>query len=672
MKSPSGPGAGRYNRGMPFRSRLTDEVIRSLLNAAPDAIIVSREGRIELVNAATERLFGYAPEELLGQPVELLLPERYRAPHVARRARYAAEPQARAMGPGLAIFGLRRDGSEFPAEISISPLATGEGLLVTEVVRDLSERQRAEAQFRNLLEAAPDALVIVGPDGRMVLVNARAESLFGYPRQDLLGQPIELLLPERLREGHVAHRTDYVAHPRVRPMGEGLELFGRRRDGTEFRVEISLSPMETEGGRWVISAIRDVTERVQMAAELRTHRDHLEELVQARTRELREQAVLLARERREILALNLELEAKERFIRSVIESLRDGIAILDLDRRVVGWNQALAVHSGVPLDEIRGRPFFDAFPEFRPAGLEAHLDRLYDGTEEAFALAPFPHVPRSSVPTLLDLKGSVIRSPSGGIEGVVLLLENITDRVKLEQSVQESEKLAAIGTLAAGVAHEINNPIGIMTSRIELMLEEAEESGLPRGVRDDLAVLQRNAQRVGRITQALTSFARRGPAVKRPTDINAVAEETLLLFEKHATKTGIVVERQLAPGLPLVEGNANELEQVLLNLLNNARDALGHQGVIRVETGLAADRPGWVRLAVSDTGPGIPPEVQEQVFLPFFTTKPGGTGLGLAISYRIVKDHHGHLEVASEPGKGTSFVILLPALARATSPARPG
>jgi PAS domain S-box-containing protein len=651
---------------MPFRSRLTDEVARTLLDAAPDAVVVTRDGRIELINAATERLFGYTPEQLLGQPVELLLPERYQAAHVAHRAHYSAEPRARSMGAGLVIFGRRQDGSEFPAEISISPLTTGEGLLVTEVIRDLTERQRAEAKFRNLLDATPDALVIIGPDGRIVLVNARAESLFGYQRRDLLGQSIELLLPEHLREGHVAHRADYSARPRVRHMGEGFELFARRRDGTAFRVEISLSPMETEDGLWVISAIRDVTDRVRMAEELRTHRDHLEELVQARTGELREQAALLARERREILVLNLNLEAKERFIRSVIESLRVGIAILDLERRVVGWNQALAVHSGIPLDEIRGQQFFDAFPSFRPAGLEPHLDRLYGGVEEAFTLVRFPHVSRSGGPTILDLKGSVIRSPGGGIEGVVLHLEDITDRVKLEQSVQESEKLAAIGTLAAGVAHEINNPIGIMTSRIELMLEEAEESGLPGPVRDDLAVLQRNAQRVGRITQALTSFARRGPAVKRPTDINTVAEETLLLFEKHATKEGIVVERRLAPGLPLVEADANELQQVLLNLLNNARDALGHRGVIRVETGPAGDRPGWVRMTVSDSGPGIPPEIREQIFVPFFTTKPGGTGLGLAISYRIVRDHLGHLEVTSEPGAGTSFVVLLPALTRAS------
>jgi two-component system NtrC family sensor kinase len=439
-------------------------------------------------------------------------------------------------------------------------------------------------------------------------------------------------------------------------------------DAAPDAVVISLSPLETEEGLWVTSAIRDVTDRVQMAEELRLHRDRLEELVQQRTaalsranEELREQAGLLARERREILALNLSLEAKERFIRSVVESLRDGIAILDLGRRVVGWNQALALHSGIPLDEIRGRPLFEALPNFRTEGLEPHLNRLYSGTDEAFALERFLHLWRRGGRMIIDLKGSVIRGPGGGIEGVVLHLQDITDRLKLERSVQESEKLAAIGTLAAGVAHEINNPIGIMTSRIELMLEDAGEAGLSAPVREDLAVLQRNAQRIGRITQALTSFAGRAPAVKKPTDLNAVAEETLLLFEKHAMKAGIRVVRRLTPGMPLVEADVNELQQVLLNLLNNAHDALGdHHGEIRVETGPAPGRPGWVRMAVSDTGPGVPPEIHEQIFLPFFTTKTGGTGLGLAISYRIVRDHHGLLEVTSEPGAVTTFSILLP------------
>jgi PAS domain S-box-containing protein len=671
-----------YNHGVPSRAALTDAAVRDLLDRAPDAVVVAdRRGRIVLVNAATEALFGYTRRELLGKPVEVLVPEGLRAAHQGHRAGYVAEPRRRPMGAALRLYGRRKDGSEVPVEISLSPMPTRGGLLVTSVIRDVTDRARAEAKFRSLLESAPDAMVIVDRDGRIVLVNGQAERLFGYARAELLGQPIELLIPARFQEAHVRHRTGYAGQPRVREMGAGLELMARRKDGTEFRVEVSLSPMETEEGLWITSAIRDVTDRVRLGEELRAHRDRLEDLVARRTGELtaanaelqreiaeraraevqlREQAHLLARERREILALNLNLEAKERFIRSVVESLRDGIAILDLERRVVGWNQALGVHSGVPLDEIRGRPFFEAFPSFRTEGLEPYLDRLYAGTEEGFALDRFPHVSRVTGPMTIDLKGSVIRGPGGGIEGVVLHLENVTERVRLEQSVQETEKLAAIGTLAAGVAHEINNPIGIMTSRIELMLEEADEAGLPASIRDDLAVLQRNAERVGRITQALTSFARPAGALKKPTDLNAVAQETLLLFEKHAMKAGLRVVRHLTPGLPLVEADVNEMQQVLLNLLNNARDALGHQGEIRVETGLAADRTGWVRLAVSDTGPGIAPDLRERIFLPFFTTKTGGTGLGLAISHRIVRDHQGVLEVTSQPGGGSTFSILLP------------
>jgi PAS domain S-box-containing protein len=539
----------------------------------------------------------------------------------------------------------------------------------------------SEALVREVLDGAPDALVVVDAHGRIVFVNTQTEVLFGYARDALIGQTVEMLLPEHFRAAHQAHRSAYAAEPRVRPMGVGLQLLGRRKDGSEFPVEISLSPTQSASGPMVIATVRDVTERVTLMAELRSHRDRLGELVEARTAELssanlqlrrevserttaegrlREQANLLARERQEILALNLSLEARERFIRGVIESLRDGIAVLDLERRVVSGNPALEVHSGIPIAEIVGRPFFEAFPAFRQDGLEPILDRLYDGAEDGFVLERRAHVSRAGGPMTVNLKGSVIRGPRGPIEGVVVHIENVTERLRLEQSAQEAEKLAAIGTLAAGLAHEINNPIGIMTARIELMLEDAEETGLAPAVREDLAVLQRNAHRVGRITQGLLSFARKGSGVKRPTDLSAVAAETLLLFETHATKAGLAVQRRLADHLPRVLADANQLQQVVLNLLNNAREALGTRGEIRVETGIPADRPGWVSLAVSDNGPGIPADVKAKIFLPFFTTKAGGTGLGLAVSYRIVKDHGGMLEVSSEPGRGTTFTILLP------------
>jgi PAS domain S-box-containing protein len=514
--------------------------------------------------------------------------------------------------------------------------------------------------------------VVADHQGRIVLANTQALLLFGYGRAELLGQPVEILVPEGVRAQHAWLRAGYLAEPRTRPMGTGAALVARDRAGREFHVEIGLAPLETRDGPLVVSSIRDISERVRVAEELRTHRDRLEELIQERTAaltrantELRTQAALLARERQEILTLNQSLEAKERFIRNVIESLRDGIVILDLARRIVGWNHALQVHSGIPVAEVAGRPFFDAFPTLRREGLEPFLDRLYAGEEEAFSLERLEHLSRATGPMALNLQGSVIRGPGSRLEGVVLVLENISERVRLEQSVQESEKLAAIGTLAAGLAHEINNPIGIMISRIELMLTEAEAARLPASLLEDLGVLARNARRVGRITQGLLSFARRTQSRKGPVDLNALVEDTLVLFEGEAAKSGIAVTRRLAPGLPSIEGDANQLQQVLVNLLKNAREALADRGEIRVETGLTRDRPGWIQLAVSDTGPGIPPDIKSRIFVPFFTTKETGTGLGLSVSYRIVKDHGGILEAWSEPGEGTAFTVLLPAPDRA-------
>jgi protein-histidine pros-kinase len=238
---------------------------QSLLETAPDAIvIVNRDGNITIVNAQTEKLFGYSRAELLGKPVEVLIPERIREAHPARRADFFAEPRVRAMGSGLELSGLRKNGSEFPIEISLSPLDT-EATLVSAAIRDISDRKKAEERFKDLLESAPDAMVIVNKDGRIVLINAQTERLFGYTRQELVGQWVEILVPDRFRRSHSRHRTGFFADPRPRGMGIGLELFGVRKDGTEFPIEISLSPLKTDGGTLVSSAIRDITERKQLA-----------------------------------------------------------------------------------------------------------------------------------------------------------------------------------------------------------------------------------------------------------------------------------------------------------------------------------------------------------------------------------------------------------------------
>jgi PAS domain S-box-containing protein len=384
-------------------------------------------------------------------------------------------------------------------EASSVDLRREKGALEKEAVSRQLALDKSEAIGRALLESVSEGILLVDASGRIILGNAGAERMFGYPREELVGADLERLLPERVRHDHIGHRAGYFAEPRVRPMGIGLDLSAQRHDGSEFPVEISLSHVHSEDGGFAMAFITDITERKRVEAQFQRQRE----------------------------------------------------------------------------------------------------------------------------------------------------------------AVFQSEKLAALGRLVAGVAHEMNNPLGIVSSRLEVMLLEAEEQHLPSSLIDDLKVLHRNTLRAARIARGLRSFARHSSGEPILVDVNAVVDETLLLMEKTLVTEGIQVRISLDRTLPPILGDVNGLHQVLLNLLANAREAMGGSGEITIET-IRAERPGQLCLVVADTGPGISPEHLPNIFDPFFTTKPDGTGLGLSISYGIIQEHQGTVDVQSAPGRGATFVLTFP------------
>jgi PAS domain S-box-containing protein len=275
----------------------SEDKLRSCFEAASQAILgVSSRGRIALVNRRTEEMFGYSRDELLGQELEILLPERFRTAHVSHRRGYFSEPRVRAMGAGMELAGRRKDGSEFPIEIGLSHVSTPEGPLAFGMVSDISERKKAadelervnnefrrsnaelvasQDKLRSYFEAASQAILGVSGDGRISLVNRRTEEMFGYTREELVGQELELLLPDRFRSAHISHRDDYFAEPRVRAMGAGMDLAGRRKNGTEFPIEIGLGHANTPEGPLAFGMVSDISERKKAADDLKRANEEL-------------------------------------------------------------------------------------------------------------------------------------------------------------------------------------------------------------------------------------------------------------------------------------------------------------------------------------------------------------------------------------------------------------
>jgi len=477
------------------------ERLAAIVEASDDAIIVTAcDGTIRSWNGAATRIFGYGEAEAIGRRLTMLFsPERLEmggAPDRVARG----EPVER-----LETICVRKDGMAVEVSLTMAPVRRrgGEAAEILTIAREIGARKLLEQAARALaseidttrafFESAAEGIVVVSPTGHIVRMNQRGAQMFGYAREEVIGLAVERLLPERFRVAHGEHRARYFSAPRARPMGLGLDLFGLRKDGHEFPIEIGLSAIDTTEGHVAMAMITDISER-----------------------------------------------------RSI------------------------------------------------------------------------------------------------------------------EQTARQHERLAVLATLSAGVAHELNNPIGIISTRLELMLDEAQSHVLPEEVVEDLNVLYRNIQRVSRIARGLLSLAKQSTEEPRKFDLNSVIEETLFLMGRMLSKEGIGVGLTLDRTLGVLLGDPNAFQQVLTNLLLNARDAMHGGGHIQVETGRDPERAGWLRLIVTDSGEGMSPEVLEKIWDPFFTTKSSGSGLGLSVSAKIIREHGGTVDVQSRLGHGTTFTIHLP------------
>jgi PAS domain S-box-containing protein len=496
----------------------------------------------------------------------------------------------------------------------------------------------------DLLETLPDATVAVDHDGTIVQVNLQTQVLFGYTREELIGQKVEMLVPDSYRTAHRSHRQSFAEAPKTRRMGANLDLYGKRRNGSEFPVEISLSPVSTNQGMFVLSAIRDISDRKRIAEELRRAN---EELHRRTTEQLGEYRTRLA---------------------SIIDSSEDAIYGKDLDGIITSWNKGAERIYGYTPDEIVGKNISILAPSDRKDEIPEILSKIAAG--ETINHFESMRVAKDGKALDVSISISPLRNAKGEIIGASAIARDITAQKRAEGQLHQAQKMEAIGRLAGGVAHDFNNILGIVGACAEFLRDRVDPSA---GAAQYIENIKKATERGSALTRQLLTFSRSSSVQPRILDLNERLRDVSKLLRP---LMGDDVEILLVSKSPaaVVEADPGQLDQIVVNLAVNARDAMPRGGKFILETrserfdedfaeqhqNMRAGK--YVLLAVSDTGTGMDEATVARIFEPFFTTKETGkgTGLGLATVYGIVKQSAGHILVYSEPGHGTTFKIYLP------------
>jgi two-component system, cell cycle sensor histidine kinase and response regulator CckA len=496
----------------------------------------------------------------------------------------------------------------------------------------------------SILEAIPDAVAAVNQQGVIIQVNSQTEALFGYTRDELIGQRVEMLVPDRQRPQHHQHREHFHQQPKIRRMGSGLDLCGRRRDGSEFPVEISLSPIATGDGTMVLSVIRDISDRKRIEEELRRAN---EELDRRRSRELRQSQDLLT---------------------LIVDSSQDAIIGKTLDGIVTHWNKGAEHIYGYTAQEMIGRPITMLAPREREDEIPAILQKIRNGTRVEYFESV--RVTKDKRHLSVSISVSPIYDADGKVVGASTIARDISAQKKVEDQLRQSQKMEAVGRLAGGIAHDFNNLLGIVTACTELLRSRIDSENV-----EYLDNIREAAKRGAALTRQLLAFGRKQQQQMQVQvlDLNDRLKDLSKLLRP---LMGDDVEIVLLPrsATAIVEADPGQMDQIVVNLAVNARDAMPRGGKLIIETGVfncdeafAREHPAisvgsYVMLAVSDNGTGMDEATRSRIFEPFFTTKEmgKGTGLGLAMVYGIVKQSGGHVWVYSEVGHGTTFKIYLP------------